>query len=106
MAACDMVATEWGYLVGGTDTGARTVSSTTIFVKAMAFAGNADDATAAITSAVGAAGTATSCFKFKVNGWDLDCAQSYVFLGENGIAFTNMIVTLSHANDLLYIFLA
>jgi len=103
MAAADMTATEWGYVVGGTDTDARTVSNDKLWVKAIAFAGNADNATCTITSDVN--GTATSCYKFKVNGWDLDCANNFVFFGDGGRPFTKMIVTLSSADDRLYIFL-
>jgi len=102
MAAADMTHTEWGYVVGGTDTGAKTVNSGKIWVKAMAFAGNADNATATLTSDVG--GTATSCYKFKTNANDLDASGCHVFFGDVGVPFTNLIVTLSHASDLLYIF--
>lgn len=103
MAAADMTATEWGYVIGGTDTDARTVSSTKLVVKAMSFAGNTDNATCTLTSDVG--GTATSCFKFKTNGWDLDCASSFISFGDKGIPLTRLIATLSHANDRLYIYL-
>jgi len=103
MAGCTKTHTEWGYVLGGVDTDATSVDSGKIWVKAMAFAGNADNATCTLTSDVNA--TATSCFKFKTNGNDLDCANSHVFFGDKGRPFTNLTATLSHADDRLYIFL-
>jgi len=98
----DLTNTEWGYLVGGTDTDAKVVNSGKIWIKAMAFAGNADNATCTLTSDVN--GTATSCFKFKTNANDLDASGCHVFLGDEGVPFTNLTATPSHASDLLYIF--
>lgn len=103
MAAATITATEWGYLAtGGVD--ATEINAGKVYVKAVAFAGNADNATGAVTSLV--SGAATSCFKFKTNGNDLDAAGNYMFFGEKGIAFTGLAVTLSHASDALYIYVA
>lgn len=99
----DMTHTEWGYVLGGTNGTAKVVDAGKIWVKAIAFAGNADNATATLTNDV--AGTATSCYKFKTNGNDLDAAGNHVFLGDKGVPLTNLTVTMSHANDRLYIFL-
>jgi len=103
MAVCDMTATEWGYVLGGTDTDAKVVSAGKLWIKAMAFAGNVDNATTTLTSDVG--GTATSCFKFKTQGNDLDAAGCHVFFGDKGRPFTNLTAKLGHADDRLYIFL-
>jgi hypothetical protein len=103
MAAATSTATEWGYHVTG-DTGVVTVNAGKVYVKAVAFAGNADNATGAVTSKV--AGADVSCFKFKTNGNDLDAAGNYMYFGEKGIAFTGLAVTLSHASDVLYIYVA
>lgn len=102
MGLATVTNTEYGYMVTG-DTDATTVNTGRLWVKALAFAGNADDATCAITNDI--AGTATSCIKFKINGWDLDCANNFVFFGDKGRPFTKMIVTLGHADDRLYVFL-
>ena len=99
-----MTHTEWGYVVGGTNGTAKVVDAGKIWIKAMAFAGNADDAYATLTSDV--AGTATSCYKFKSDGNDLDASGCHVFFGDRGMPFTNLTVTQSHANDRLYIFIA
>ena len=104
MAAADMSRGEWGIVVGGTGTDATTVNTGRLWVKALAFAGNADNATCAITTDI--AGTATSCIKFKTNANDLDVGATNMYFGERGVPFSNMIVTLSHANDRLYIYLA
>ena len=103
MAAATVTATEWGYHVSG-DTGVVTVSTGKVYVKAVAFAGNADNATCAVTSKV--AGADVSCFKFKTNANDLDVGASNMYLGQNGVAFTGLAVTLSHASDVLYIYVA
>ena len=103
MAGCTKVHTEWGYVLGGVDTDATAVDAGKIWVKAMAFAGNADDATCSLTNDVG--GTATTCYKFKTDGNDLDASSYHVFFGDTGVPFTNLTATLSHANDRLYIYL-
>ena len=104
MAAATVTTTEYGYsITGGTD--ATTINSGKIYVKAMGFAGNADNATAALTSLVGI--TATTCFKFKSNDTnELNSASgNFVFFGDNGVPFTGLAVTLSKAGDVLYIYL-
>lgn len=106
MAACDKTLAEWGYILGGTGTDATVVNAGTIRVKAMAFAGNADNATCVLTTSQPGNDTTVSFYKFKVNGWDLDCTDNHVFFGEDGIPLTGLTVTLSHANDRLYLFLA
>lgn len=104
MAAADIVKGSWGYSVGGTGTDATTVTTDTIIVKAMAFAGNADNATCTIT-AKDNGGLDKSCIKFKTNGFDLDASGQYVYFGEDGIRLESPIVTLSNASDMLYIYL-
>ena len=105
----DMTQTEWGYVVGGTDTDAKTVTTGKLWVKCIAFAGNAADATATITSKPSVdTGTDVSCMKFKVAGGsssDLDIAANNIFFGDAGIPLNYPIVTLSHADDRLYIYL-
>ena len=103
MAAVDKSNTEWGILMGGTGTDATVVDSGRLKVKAIGFAGNADNATCALTSLVGA--TQVSCAKFKTNGDDLDMSRNYIYFGEKGTYFTNLTATLSHADDRLYIYL-
>lgn len=105
MAAATVTKTEFGYIVSG-DTGEATVNTGRIRVKVMAFAGNADNATCTCTSfsAYGAVPTETSCVKFKTNGTDLDAPHGYIYFGEKGIPLTSLKVTLSHASDVLYIF--
>lgn len=104
MAAVDKVHTEFGYVMGGTGTDATTVDSGTLRVKAMAFAGNADNATCACTIVKN--GAAVSCYKFKTNGSDLDAPHGHVYFGERGVPLTGLAVTPSHADDRLYIFIA
>ena len=103
MAAATVTSTEYGYMVTG-DTGAVTVNAGRMYVKGVAFAGNADNATCAATNVIG--GTATSCFKFKTNANDLDVGGSSLWFGEKGSPFTGLAVTLSHASDVLYIYVA
>jgi len=103
--AADIGSTEWGYVVGGTAHDATVVNAGTIWVKVLAFAGNADGATCVITSTDNS-GAAASCFKFKVDGNDLDASGCHVFFGDKGRPFTNMTVDNGHNDDALYIFLA
>jgi len=100
MAAATVTHTEWGYLVTG-DTGAVTVSTGRLRIKAIGFSGNADNATAALTGLKGT--TATSLIKFKTNADDLNTQVAY--FGENGIPVTGLAVTLSNAADEVYIYL-
>ena len=104
MAAATVTETEYGFMVTGGTT-ATTINSGTLRVRALAFAGNADNATCVLTSLVGAAATATSCFKFKTNANDLDCGESNVYFGEKGVCFTGLALTLSNAADILYVYL-
>lgn len=110
MAAADKTRTEWGVVMGGTGTDATAVDAGRIWVKAMAFAGNADNATCTCTTSIDTGTTAAtkliSVIKFKTNASDLDAPHGYVFFGERGIPMTNLTVTLSHADDRLYIYLA
>lgn len=110
MAAADFTRTEWGIVVGGTGTDATSVDSGRLRVKAMAFAGNADDATCSCTTSIDTGTTAAakliSCIKFKTAGNDLDVGGTNMYFGEKGVPMTNLTVTLSHANDRLYIYLA
>ena len=109
MAATDKTRTEWGIVMGGTGTDATVVDSGRLRVKAMAFAGNADNATCtcttSITDATTAAARLISCAKFKTNATDLDMAGNFVYFGEVGVPMSNLTVTLSHADDRLYIYL-
>jgi hypothetical protein len=102
MAAATVTKKEFGYTVSG-DTGAVAISGK-LRIKALAFAGNTDNATCAVTSRSGSA-AASTCFKFKTNGNDLDAAGNYMFLGDNGVPFDDISITLSHASDVLYIYL-
>ena len=104
MAVADTSRTEWGILVGGTGTDATTIASGTLYIKSMAFAGNADNATCVLTTDKG--GTATPFYKFKSGAEELDAALRHVYFGEVGVKATGLIATLSHANDRLYIYLA
>ena len=113
MAAADFTRTEWGIVVGGTGTDATSVDSGRLRVKAMAFAGNATTATATCTTSIDTGTTAAlkliDVIKFKcfdAGGGSLNASGNYVFFGEQGIPMTNLTVTLSHANDRLYIYLA
>jgi hypothetical protein len=103
MAAVDTKVTAWGILVGGTGTDATTITTGRLRVKAMAFAGNADNATCALTTVE--QGAATSVYKWKTNADDLDCGSSHVYFGEYGIELNSPVVTISHADDRLYLFL-
>ena len=112
MAAADKTRTEWGIVVGGTDTGATSVDAGRIWVKAMAFAGNATNATCTCTTSIDTGTTAAlkliSCIKFKcfdAGGGSLNAAGNYVFFGDRGIPMSNLTVILSHADDRLYIYL-
>jgi hypothetical protein len=103
MGAATVTSTEYGYTVSG-DTGAATVSTGRIWVKAMAAALDDDDDTAVLTTNV--AGTDTSVFKFKANGNDDDAGMEYVYFGEKGIPMSGLKVTLNDAQSVLYIYLA
>lgn len=110
MAAADKSRTEWGIVIGGTGTDATSVDSGRIMVKAMAFAGNADNATCTCTTSIDVGTTAAAklipCIKFKTNATDLDVGVSNMYFGEKGVPMTNLTVTLSHADDRLFIYLA
>lgn len=103
MAAATIVETRWGfYVTGGTD--ATTIKSGKVRVKAIGFAGNADNATCALTSLENETKTAISCAKFKTNADDLDMSRNYVYFGERGVEFESLACTLSNAGDYLYIY--
>jgi hypothetical protein len=109
MAAADKTRTEWGVVMGGTGTDATVVDSGRLWVKAMGFAGNADNATCSCTTSITDATTAAArlitCALFKTNAGDLDMASNFVYFGEHGVPMSNLTVTLSHANDRLFIYL-
>jgi len=97
--------TEYGFSITGGDI-ATVIDSGKIWVKSMAFAGNATNATCVLTSNVN--GTATTCFKFKcydAGGGSLNAAGNFVYFGEVGAPFTNLTLTPSATTDILYIFL-
>ena len=105
MAAATSINTEYGYMVTG-DTGAVTVNSGKIWVKAIAFSGNATNATALITHVRNNA--ITTCLKFKcydAGGGSLNSAGNYIFFGDKGIPLTGLAVTLSNAGDHISIFI-
>jgi hypothetical protein len=104
MAAMDKTQMPWGWKCGGTGTDATEVFSHRARLKAIAFAGNADNATAAITTK-GLSGTYTDSIKFKTNGNDLDAGANKMSWGDQGIPIDGMTVTLSHADDRLYVYL-
>ncbi len=105
MAAATITKTEYGFSVtGGTD--ATTVYTGKMWVKGIGFAGNADNATAALTSVpTNDPAATTSCMKFKTNGNDLDTPANYLYFGDNGIPLNNLGVTLSATTDVLYVYL-
>ena len=105
MGLAGVTPTEYGYMVTNGNS-ATTIAAGKIRIKAMSFSGNADNATAALTSIV--ADVATSCFKFKSNDTnELNSASgNFVYFGENGVPFTGLAVTLSSTSDHLYIYLA
>ena len=109
MAAMDFTRTEWGIVAGGTGVDATSVNSGRLRVKAMAFAGNADNATCACTTSIDTGTTAASklisCIKFKTNANDLDAGANKIFFGDRGVPMSNLTVTMSHADDRLYIYL-
>ena len=104
MAAATVTAMEWGYMVTS-DTGVVTINAGKLKVKSIHFAGNADNATAALTSlkTTQAGGeAAVSCYKFKTNGNDLDASANSAYF--EGAVFTGLAVTLSHGSDVLYVY--
>lgn len=104
MATATVTKTEYGFSVtGGTD--ATTINTGKLWVKGVAFAGNADNATAACTALSASSATPVSCFKFKTNGNDLDAPANYLFFGDKGIPVTGLAVTLSNTADVLYVYL-
>jgi len=103
MAAATATKTEYGYSVtGGVD--ATTIHAGRARVKALAFMGNANDATCALTTIPGDGSTAVAFMKFKTQANDLDPAP-YVFFGDNGIPVKDLAVTLSNTSDLLLVIL-
>lgn len=103
MAAATVTNTEYGYSVtGGTD--ATTIASGKIWVKAILFMGNADNATAALTTKPTGNSTTVAFVKFKTNANDLD-PQFIAYFGDNGIPVNDLAVTLSNASDLLLVIL-
>lgn len=104
MAGCAYTQMPWGYVCGGTDVDATEIFGTKARLKALAFAGNADDATCAITTK-GLSGEYTDTIKFKTNGNDLDAGGNKMNWGPEGIPIHGLTVKLSHANDRLYVYL-
>jgi len=102
MPAATVTPTEYGYEITG-DTGATTINAGTLRVKALAFAGDNNNDTCALTTVV--AGTAVSCYKFKVNSSDNDPPASYVYFGEKGVPMTGLTATLNDADNILYVFI-
>jgi len=106
MAAATVTQERWGYSVSG-DTDATAIAGGGIIkVKAIAFSGNATNATGVITS--GAGGRTTSTLKFKsydAGGGSLNVGGTNMFFGDKGVEMENVIVTLSNASDHMYIFL-
>lgn len=100
MADATIKNTEYGYEVTG-GTGATTINTGTLRVKAFGFVGN--DATDTITLTTIVNGTATSCYKFKA-ATDDDASMSYVYFGEKGVSMTGLAVTLNDTSNFLYVF--
>jgi hypothetical protein len=109
MAAADIVKTEWGLLVGGTGTDDTEVSDKKLWIKALAFAGNADDATCVITGyPLTTAGAKQGFWKAKVSTGtgELNAGSgNSIFFGDKGVPITAPSVKLGHADDRLYIYL-
>lgn len=100
MAAPTISTTEYGYsITGGTD--ATSINSGKLWVKCIALAGNADDATAVFTSGF----PLVSCLKLKCRTGDLDAASDSIFFGDQGVPFNNLTVTLGNTGDIVYIYL-
>lgn len=109
MGAATVTKTEYGFIVTG-DTGIVEVFSGKLWVKCVAFAGNATTATAVVVSfpSTGTAAAGVSCMKFKcfdAGGGSLNASGNYLFFGDKGIPLNSPQVTLSNASDVLYIYL-
>jgi hypothetical protein len=109
MAAATVTKTEYGFIVTG-DTGAVEVFSGKIWVKGVAFSGNATTATATLVSfpSSDTAAAGVSCMKFKcydAGGGSLNASGNYLFFGDKGIPLNSPQVTLSNASDTIYIYL-
>ena len=98
--AVTVVPTEYGFEASGA--GTATINDGKIWVRALGFAA-ADDATVVFTSLVN--GTATSCYKFKINGNDTDASMFTAYFGEKGVPMTGLAVTSSAAANVLYVFI-
>ena len=101
MGAATVTKTEYGFMVTG-DTGAVTVNSGTLRVKALAYAGDDNDDVATLTTLKDE--TAVSCYKFKAMTDD-DSSYQYAYFGENGVPMTGLAVTINDSGSYVYIFI-
>jgi hypothetical protein len=107
MAAATVTKSTYGYsITGGTD--ATVIDAGKLWVKGIAFAGNATNATAVLTTLPSEHSTAVSCCKFKcydAGGGSLNAPGNYIFFGDSGIPMNSLAVTLSATTDVLYVYL-
>lgn len=109
MAAATVTKTEYGFMVTG-DTGVVEIFSGKMWVKLVAFAGNATNATATLISfpSSGTAAAGVSCMKFKcydAGGGSLNASGNFLFFGDKGIPLNSPQVTLSNGSDVVYVYL-
>lgn len=92
MAACDLTVKQWGWLVGGTDTDARTVTTKDVYIKRMLLTSN--DSADTITVTDGAGGVLID--------WKAppECAQVF----EIGAKIKGLIVNPSAADGYVSVF--
>ena len=106
MAAATITQTDWGYSVtGGTD--ATLITKEKLYVKRIAFSGNADNATALLTTyARKNSEGAISAGKFKSSDTgELNSAMgNEMFFGDKGVPMPGLTITLSNTSDHIYIF--
>ena len=97
-----VVNTEYGYEITGV-TGLTKIYAGTLRVKALAFLGDDDHDTCALTTQVN--GVPVSCYKFKTHSTDNTPPTSYVYFGERGVPMTGLMANIDDAQSVLFIFI-
>jgi len=97
-----VVNTEYGYEITGV-TGLTKIYAGTLRVKALAFLGDDDHDTCALTTQVN--GVPVSCYKFKTHSTDNTPPTSYVYFGERGVPMTGLMANIDDAQSILFIFI-
>jgi len=107
MAAADIDVLEFGLKVGGTGTDETEVFADKRYIKMLCFSGNADNATCELATK-DPSGAYVDVHALKSSDTnELNAASgNYIWFGERGSPFVGLKVTLSHANDRLYIHFA